>query len=63
MFRVASENNIHLYTDTVTEYIRKCTGDVVPTVTIKTHPNQKPCIDGSIRAKLKREPPHLTIAR
>ena len=34
MFRVASENNIDEYTDTVTEFIRKCIGDVVPTVTI-----------------------------
>ena len=39
--------------DTVTEFIRKCVGDVVPTVTIKTYPNQKPCIDGSIRTNLK----------
>jgi hypothetical protein len=32
MFRVASEININEYTDTVTEFIRKCIGDVVPTV-------------------------------
>ena len=31
MFRVASENNID-----VTEFVRKCKADVVPTVTIKT---------------------------
>jgi hypothetical protein len=37
----------------VTEVIRMCIGDVVPTVRIKTYPNQTPCIDGSIRAKLK----------
>ena len=42
MFWVASENNIDMYTDTVTEFIRKCIGDVVPIVTIKTYPNQKP---------------------
>ena len=53
MFRVASENNIDIYTDRVTEFIRKCIGDVVPAVTIKTYPNQKLWIDGSIRAKLK----------
>jgi hypothetical protein len=52
MFRVASENNIDLYADSVSEFIRKCTGDV-PTVTIKTYPNQKLWIDGGIRAKLK----------
>ena len=37
MFRVASENNIDVFTDTVTEFIRKCIGDVVTTVTIKTY--------------------------
>ena len=52
MFRVACENNLDAYTDMVTEFIRKCIGDVVPTVTIKTYYNQKPWIDGSIRAKL-----------
>ena len=57
MFRVASENNIDEYYDMVTEFIRKCIGDVVPTVTIKTYSNQKPWIDGS---KLKA---HLTSAR
>ena len=48
-----------VYTDTVTEFIRKCISDVVPTVTIKTYPNQKPWLDGSIRC----EPPYLTMAR
>ncbi|XP_014047293.2 uncharacterized protein isoform X2 [Salmo salar] len=53
MFRVASDNNIDVYTDTVAEFKRKCIGDVVPTVTIKTYSNQKPWIDGSICAKLE----------
>ena len=53
MFRVASDNNIDVYTDSVSEFIRKYIGDVVPIVTIKTFPNQKPWIDGSIHAKLK----------
>ena len=53
MFQVACKNNLDTYTDTMTEFIRKCIGDVVPTVTIKTYPNQKPWIDGSIRVKLK----------
>ena len=53
MFWVASENNIDKYTDTVTEFIKKCIVDVVPTVTIKIYPNQKPWIDGSICTKLK----------
>jgi hypothetical protein len=38
MFWVASENNIDEYTHMVAEFIRKCTGDVVPIVTIKTYP-------------------------
>ena len=53
MFRVASENNIDAYIDSVSEFIRKCIGDVVPAVTIKTFPNQKTWIDCSICAKLK----------
>jgi hypothetical protein len=46
MFRIAS-NNIDEYADSVSEFISKCIGDVVPTATIKTFPNQKPWIDGS----------------
>ena len=53
MFRVVSENNVDVYADSVSEFIRKCIGDVVPTVTIKTFPNQKLWIDGGIRTKLK----------
>ena len=53
MFHVASENNIEEYTDVVTEFIKKCIGDVVPTVTIKIYPNQKPWTNGSIHTKLK----------
>jgi hypothetical protein len=53
MFRIASNNNINIYSDSVSKFISKCIGDVVPTATIKTFPNQKPWIDGSIRAKLK----------
>jgi hypothetical protein len=52
MFRVASENNIDEYADSVSEFIRKCIGDVVPTMNIKTYPNQKPWIDGGICTKL-----------
>ena len=56
MFRVASDNNIDEYTDTVTTFIRKCIRDVVPTVIIKTYHMQKTGIDGSIHAKLKAQP-------
>ena len=52
-FCVASKNNIDKNTDMVTEFIRKCIGDVVSTVTIKTYPNQKLWLDSSVRAKLK----------
>jgi hypothetical protein len=41
MFWVASENNIDIYTDMVTEFIMKCIGDNVPTVAINNYPNQK----------------------
>uniref|UniRef100_A0A8K9XHI6 Reverse transcriptase domain-containing protein n=1 Tax=Oncorhynchus mykiss TaxID=8022 RepID=A0A8K9XHI6_ONCMY len=53
MFRNASKNNIDEYADSVSEFIRKCIDDVIPTATIKTFPNQKPWIDSSIRTKLK----------
>jgi hypothetical protein len=59
MFQIASENNIGLYADSVREIIRKCIGDVVSSVTIKTYPNQKPWLDGGIRAKLKACPTAL----
>ena len=47
MFRIASDNNIDVYADWVSEFISKCISDVVPTVTIKTFPNQKPWIDAA----------------
>jgi hypothetical protein len=50
---IASDNNIDVYAESVSEFISKCIGDVVPTVTIKTFSNQKPWIDGSIRTKMK----------
>ena len=46
MFRIASDNNIDEYVDSVCEFIRTCVEDVVPIATIKTFPNQKPWIDG-----------------
>ena len=52
MFWVASDNNIDEYADSVSEFISKFIGDV-PTVTIKTFPNQKSWIGGRIRTKLK----------
>jgi hypothetical protein len=55
MFREASHNNINLYADSVSGFIRKCIGDVVPTVTIITYPNQKLWIYSGIGAKLKAQ--------
>ena len=53
MFQVASDNNTDVYADSVSNFISKYIRDIVPTVTIKTFPNQNPWIDGSIRTKLK----------
>ena len=53
MFRIATNNNIDEYADSVSEFISKCIGDVVPTASIKIFPNQKMWIDGSSRAKVK----------
>ena len=38
---IASNNNIEEYADSVSEFISKCIGDVVPTATITKFPNQK----------------------
>ena len=34
-------------------FINKCIDDFVPTVTVRTYPNQKPWITGSSRTELK----------
>ena len=52
MFRDSS-NGIEENTYSVTGFINKCIEDVIPTVTIRTYPNQKPWITGNIRTKLK----------
>jgi hypothetical protein len=48
-----SSDDIKEYTTSVTGFINKCIKDVVPTVTVCTYPNQKPCITGNIRTELK----------
>ena len=48
-----SSNGIEKYTTSVTGFINKCIDDVVPTVTVRTYPNQKPWITGNIRIELK----------
>ena len=40
-------------TTSVTGFINKCIEDVVPTVTVRTFPNQKPWITDNIRTELK----------
>ena len=40
-------------TTSVTGFINKCIDDVVPTVTVRIYPNQKPWITGNIRTELK----------
>ncbi len=52
MFRAASDDNIEVYSDTVTCFIRKCIKDVVPTKTIRIYPNQKPWINSDVRSAL-----------
>ena len=41
MFRIAANNNIDEYTESVSGFICNCIGDVIPTASIKTFPNQK----------------------
>ena len=48
-----SSDGIEEYTTSVIGFITKCIDDVVPTVTIRTSPNQKPWITGNIRTELK----------
>ncbi len=52
MFRDASDDDIDVYTDTVTCFIRKCIEDVVPTKTIRFYPNQKLWINADVRTAL-----------
>ena len=47
-----SFDGIEEYTTSVTGVINKCIDDVVPTVTVRTYPNQKPWITGNIRTEL-----------
>ena len=52
MFRDSSDG-IEEYTTSVIAFINKCINDFVPTVTVPTYPNQKPCITGNICTELK----------
>ena len=48
-----SSDGIEEYTTSVIGFINKCIDDVVPTVTVRTYPNQKPWITGNIHTELK----------
>ncbi len=66
MFRAASDDDIEVYSDMVTCFIRKCIDDVVPTKTIRIYPNQKPWINSDVRSACQRghlplNPETLTI--
>ena len=52
MFR-DSPDGIDEYITSVTGFINKCIENVVPTVTVRTYPNQKPWITGNICTELK----------
>ena len=46
-----SSNGIKEYTTSVIGFINKCIDEDVPTVTVRTYPNQKPWITGNIELK------------
>ena len=48
-----SSNGIEEYITSVTGFINKCIEDVVPTVTVRTYPNQKPWTTGKMHTELK----------
>ncbi|KAI3376013.1 hypothetical protein L3Q82_016545, partial [Scortum barcoo] len=50
---VFKDTEINTYTDAVIGYIGKCIDDIVPRITVRTFPNQKPWVNGEICAKLK----------
>ena len=44
-----SSDGIEEYPTSVIDFINNCIDDVVPTVTVRTYPSQKPWIRGNIR--------------
>ena len=47
-----SSNGIEEYTTSVNGFINKCIDNIIPTVTVRTYPNQKQWITGNIRTEL-----------
>jgi hypothetical protein len=48
-----SSNGIEEFTVSVTGFINKCINNIVPIVTVRIYPNQKPWIKGNIHTELK----------
>lgn len=53
IFKEATDN-IHDYTETVSDYINWCTSICIPSRTVHVFPNQKPWFNGDIRLKIKK---------
>ena len=49
----ASTDGFEEFTTSVLNFLNTCVDDVVPTVTVRTYPNQKPWITGNICTELK----------
>ncbi len=47
------DNNIATYTDVDIGYTGKFNNDIIPRITVRTLPNQKPWVNREVRAKLK----------
>ncbi|KAI3368571.1 hypothetical protein L3Q82_025395, partial [Scortum barcoo] len=58
---VFKDTDINTYTDAVIGYIGKCIDDIVPRITVQTFPNQKPWVNGEVRAKLKAQDRRLQL--
>ena len=48
-----SYDGIEEYITSVTGFINKCIDGVIPTLTVRTYPSQKPWITGNIHTELK----------
>jgi hypothetical protein len=57
-----SSMNIEEYTSTVTGFLRKCV-DVVPTITIRTNPNQKPWMNRYVCTMLRARTAAFHVSR
>ena len=44
-------------------FIRKCVDDIVPTITFRTYPNQKPWMNGEIHSMLRDQTAAFNVSR